>query len=144
MAALRQCVTAIPAIDKSKWPNLMDPKTVYWKDYSAIEKWKKCEVNQDNDGVWTIGGKPILQKRYIITVAWWFHEMTHEGGEAIVNQVQKVWETPGNYAAAKTITNDCLTCQKFLSTRPSLVRGATICQLPSSATASRLHRYAVR
>lgn len=51
--------------------NSTDPKTMYEKDCSAEEKEQqgKWEANQDNDRIWTIGGKLILPKKYVITVA---------------------------------------------------------------------------
>ena len=118
---LKECMVAIPAMDQSEWTKVTDLKTMYEKDCSAEEKeqWKKWEANQDDDGIWTTGGKPMLPKKYVITVARWFHDKTHGGAEAVANQVQKVWTAPEVYAAAKRITNSCLACQKFSSTRLS-------------------------
>ncbi|XP_064356244.1 uncharacterized protein LOC135324271 [Dromaius novaehollandiae] len=112
---LKECMGAVPRMDQSEWPNLIDPKTMYEKDCSVEEKkqWEQWEAKQSDDGIWTIGEKPILPKKYLITIARWFHDKAHGGAEAIAKQVQKVWAAPGIYAAAKRITNSCPTCQKF-------------------------------
>ena len=61
---LRECMGAVPRMDQSEWPNLIDPKTMYEKDCSVEEKeqWEQWEAKQSDDGIWTIGGKPILPK----------------------------------------------------------------------------------
>uniref|UniRef100_A0A8B9PMP5 Ig-like domain-containing protein n=1 Tax=Apteryx owenii TaxID=8824 RepID=A0A8B9PMP5_APTOW len=91
-------MVAIPRGKRSEWPNLIEPQTTYEKDCSAKEKkqWEKREAKQNEDGIWTTGGKPILPKKYVVTVARWFHDKAHGGAEAVANQVQKVWApSPG-------------------------------------------------
>ncbi|XP_075367747.1 protein NYNRIN-like [Mycteria americana] len=107
--------------NQNEWPNLRDPKAIYEKDSTAEEKkqWEKREAEQSDSGIWTIAGKPILPKKYLITVARWFHDKAHGGAEAVANQVRKIWTAPGIYAAAKRITSSCPTCQKFSSIKLS-------------------------
>ncbi|KAK4807174.1 LOW QUALITY PROTEIN: hypothetical protein QYF61_024294 [Mycteria americana] len=50
---------------------------------------KKWEAVENEDGIWTIGGKPILPKRYLMTITRWFHDKAHGEIEAVVNQVQQ-------------------------------------------------------
>ncbi|GAB0210142.1 hypothetical protein GRJ2_003480000 [Grus japonensis] len=86
--SLRECMVALSMVNQCEWTSLMDPKTMYGKDCSTEEtkQWEKWEAKQDDDRIWTIGGKPILPKKYVITVARWFHDKAHGGAEAVVNQ----------------------------------------------------------
>ena len=87
----KECVAAIPAQNQNKWPDLTDPKAMYEKDCSVEERkqWEKWEAKQEESGIWTSGGKLILPKKYIVTVARWFHDKTHGGAEAIAEQIRK-------------------------------------------------------
>lgn len=83
-------------------------KTVQWK-----RKWEKQEAKQDDDGIWTIGRKLILPKKYFIAVTRWFHDKAHGRAEVVADQVWRVRTAPWVYAAAKRITSSCQACQKF-------------------------------
>ncbi|KAK4810623.1 hypothetical protein QYF61_007360, partial [Mycteria americana] len=81
---LKECMVAISMDNQNEWPDLIDPKAMYEKDSTAEEKnqWEKWEAEQNDSGIWTIGGKPILPKK-------WFHDKAHGGAEAVANQVKK-------------------------------------------------------
>ena len=91
-AAARQPAAKTMAVtsDKSSWPDVDHPKELYQSDVTSEEKeqWKKWEAVEDEDGIWTIGGKPVLPKKYLMTVNRWFHDRAHGGMEAVANQVQ--------------------------------------------------------
>ena len=116
----KEYMAAIPTQNQNKWPDLTDPKAVYEKDCSVEERkqWEKWEAKQEESGIWTSGGKLILPKKYIVTVARWFHDKTHRGAEAIAEQIQKEWSAPGIHGAAKRVVNSCPTCLKFPDTWP--------------------------
>ncbi|KAM7077745.1 uncharacterized protein J5F26_016218 [Ciconia maguari] len=62
---LKECMVAISMDNQNEWPDLIDPKAMYEKDSTAEEKnqWEKWEAEQNDSGIWTIGGKPILPKK---------------------------------------------------------------------------------
>lgn len=71
---------------------------MYKKDCSTKEiQWEKWEATQNGDGIGTIEVKPILPKKYLITLAGWFHDKAQGGAEAIANKVQKVWMAPESH-----------------------------------------------
>lgn len=86
-------MVAVPATDQSKGPDLTDPKTMYEKDCSAEERkqLEKWEADQDGDRIWTTGGNPILPKKYVITVARWFHDETLRGAEVVASAWKISW-----------------------------------------------------
>lgn len=103
-------------MDRSLWPDVNHPEKLYQTEVRGEDKeqWKKkWEAVENEYGIWTIGRKTILPKRYLMPITRWFHDKAHEGIEVVVNQVQQVWAVPGVYAAAKRIINSCPTCQKF-------------------------------
>ncbi|KAF1450481.1 hypothetical protein FQV07_0016678, partial [Pygoscelis papua] len=117
-AVAHQAAVKIMAVtlDKSSRCAVDHPKELYQSsDVTSEEKeqWKNWGAVEDEDGIWTIGGKPVLLKKYLMTVTRWFHDKAHGGMEAVANQVQQVWAAPGGYAAAKKIINTCPTYQKF-------------------------------
>ena len=56
---LRGRVVALPRMNQSEWPNVIDPRTMYEKACSVEEKkqWEQREVEQDDDGIllWKLG-----------------------------------------------------------------------------------------
>ena len=91
-------------------------KTAQWKRKNNGNSGKQNKVMMEYG---QLEENQFYQKKYLITIARWFHDKAHGGAEAIAKQVQKVWAAPGIYAAAKRIMNSCLTCQKTLSSKPS-------------------------
>ena len=72
----------------------------------------------DETGIWTIGGKPILPRKYLMTLARWFHDKTHGGMTAVVNQTEKMRAAPGIHMAVKRIMSSCPTCWNFSDEKP--------------------------
>jgi len=43
----------------------------------------------------------VEKKRYLLPLTHWFHEKTHGKLESIASRIQRLWATPGIYAAAQ-------------------------------------------
>jgi len=52
-------------LKKSSWPDVDHLKELYQSDVTSEEKkqWKKWEAVEDEDGIWTIGGKTCLTEQ---------------------------------------------------------------------------------
>lgn len=71
-AVARQPAAKIMAVtsDKRSWPDVDHPKELYQSVVTSEEKeqWKKWEAVGDEDEIWTTGGKPVLPKKYLMTI----------------------------------------------------------------------------
>ena len=58
-----------------------------------------------------------------MTLARWFHDKTHRGMVAIVNQIERMWAAPGIDMAVKRIVSSCPSCWKFSDAKPKQEAG---------------------
>jgi len=93
-AAIYQHIHECSAITNSSaenWPEMNNPVQIY-ADVTQEEQapWESWEAVKDETGIRTIGGKPILPRKHVMTLSRWFHDKTHRGMTAIVNQIEKM------------------------------------------------------
>lgn len=74
--------------------------------------WEKLEGYQ-SEGIWTLGGKLLLPKRFLLLITQWYHGKMHGGPESIALKIQRLWTAPGVYAASKRICQSCWLCKEY-------------------------------
>lgn len=101
-------------------------------------RWESLEAVKDETGTWAMRGKPILTRKYLMSLAGWFHDKIHRDITTIVNQIEKMWTVPGIHMAVKRIVHSCPTCWKLSDAKPKQEVGGliTISTLPIPQTAN--------
>lgn len=67
-------------------------------------RWESLEAVKDETGTWAMRGKPILTRKYLMSLARWFHDKIHRDITTIVNQIEKNVGSPWNTHGSK---KDC-------------------------------------
>ncbi|XP_042645101.1 protein NYNRIN-like [Tyto alba] len=122
------CVAVLKTISKTR-EDLRDtpvehPDLNLFTDGSSfyLHEWKKMQAVQDK-GIWTLNGKPLLPRRYVLPLARWYHEKGHGGPEAVASKVTQLWAAPGIFSAAKKLTEGCSLCKRYGDIRPKVTPG---------------------
>ncbi|XP_042656645.1 uncharacterized protein K02A2.6-like [Tyto alba] len=122
------CVAVLKTISKTR-EDLRDtpvehPDLNLFTDGSSfyLHEWKKMQAVQDK-GIWTLNGKPLLPRRYVLPLARWYHEKGHGGPEAVASKVTQLWAAPGISSAAKKLTEGCSSCKRYGDIRPKVTPG---------------------
>ncbi|GAB0207301.1 hypothetical protein GRJ2_003195700 [Grus japonensis] len=115
-AAARQVIFAMTLTHQGELDRELPDMQKLYEELPEEERqlWEKLGAEQQN-GQWTLGGKPLLPKRYLIPIARWHHEKTHGGPENIALRVQRLWAAPGIYTAIKRVCEGCRLCKQYAS-----------------------------
>ena len=96
--------TSITTPSADDWPDINNPAQIHAAvTQEERARWESWEAVKDETGIWTIRGKPILPGKCLMTLARWFHDKTHGGMTAVVNQIERRWAAPGIPTAVKRI-----------------------------------------
>ncbi|GAB0209570.1 hypothetical protein GRJ2_003422700 [Grus japonensis] len=115
-AAARQVIFAMTLTHQEELDLELPDMQKLYEELPEEERrlWEKLGAEQQN-GQWTLGGKPLLPKRYLIPIARWHHEKTHGGPENTALRVQRLWAAPGIYTAIKRVCEGCRLCKEYAS-----------------------------
>lgn len=80
---------------------------------SEKEKLTQMGVQENKEGWWVIpNGREVLPKSLAMRVLRRYHEQTHWGTQALVDQFAAKYMCMGIYNIAKEIVNGCITCRR--------------------------------
>ncbi|GAB0209769.1 hypothetical protein GRJ2_003442600 [Grus japonensis] len=115
-AAARQVIFAMTLTHQEELDLELPDMQKLYEELPEEERrlWEKLGAEQQN-GQWTLGGKPLLPKRYLIPIVRWHHEKTHGGPENTALRVQRLWAAPGIYTAIKRVCEGCRLCKEYAS-----------------------------
>ncbi|GAB0210249.1 hypothetical protein GRJ2_003490700 [Grus japonensis] len=115
-AAARQVIFAMTLTHQEELDRELPDMQKLYEELPEEERrlWEKLGAEQQN-GQWTLGGKPLLPKRYLIPIVRWHHEKTHGGPENTALRVQRLWAAPGIYTAIKRVCEGCRLCKEYAS-----------------------------
>lgn len=70
-------------------------------------------IKETDEGKWVLpDGREMLPKSAALRVLRRFHENTHWGAQALVDQFATRYMCIGIYNVAKRVVNDCLVCRR--------------------------------
>ncbi|GAB0206476.1 hypothetical protein GRJ2_003113200 [Grus japonensis] len=115
-AAARQVIFAMTLTHQGELDLELPDMQKLYEELPEEERrlWEKLGAKRQN-GQWTLGGKPLLPKRYLIPIAQRHHEKTHGGPENIALRVQRLWAAPWICTAIKRVCEGCRLCKEYAS-----------------------------